>query len=63
MNVDQAATSWLSKLPPMAAIGRPYSPSLIPQKLPKNGWKRASYQHKYLKSLVLHRDFEPLFSP
>jgi hypothetical protein len=27
-----------SKLPPKSAVGRPYSPSLIPQKLPKNDW-------------------------
>jgi hypothetical protein len=25
-----------SKLPPLSAVGRPCSPSLIPQKLPKN---------------------------
>jgi hypothetical protein len=43
VNVDQAAyrrdRRRPSKLPPMSAVGRPCSPSLIPQKPPKNDWK------------------------
>jgi hypothetical protein len=43
MNVNQAAYRRRrrrpSKLPPMSAVSRPCSPSLIPQKLPKNGPK------------------------
>jgi hypothetical protein len=37
--VELGASSPPGKLPPMSAVGRPCSSSLIPQKLPKNGWK------------------------